>query len=450
VDGITVTLEGEQRYQNSIVVKNGGKILVGPSGVLKLRAQTISVDAASLISANAVGEGEDWVQYTVWGGDLSTAEGYKYNSYFGGGIIDLRAKLIRIDGQVTSNGGGSYASGGTVLLAADELLGTGALQALCTYNTSHTYQGVLKLLYGATRTLTPLATAPQSISLMPPMELVSSTHPDSALTYTDGAATLELAWQRPFSGVNGYYYLLSTNERADVSPANGTFLQAESVSIPLKGINSTRYLHIISVDSKAQVGTVHHVFPIRIVSNPPYVSSSSHPSQGTWYNNNAAYLTWEPAQAASDLTGYYYVLDKFGDTVPSATQGTYVPNPQTLLSNLTPGPWVFHLVGRDTQNRTHRTARHFKLFIGAAPATGNIAGSVFEGTQPLSGAELSVNRGLFASQTGATGTYTFGSSVYEGTWEVTASKEGYAPQTKTVTVTGGAVASENFVLTKLP
>ena len=53
---------------------------------------------------------------------------------------------------------------------------------------------------------------------------------------------------------------------------------------------------------------------------------------------------------------------------------------------------------------------------------------------------------LTVSATATTGTYTFNNNLYAGTWEVTASKPGYTPQTATVTVTAGQVTSQSFTL----
>lgn len=61
-----------------------------------------------------------------------------------------------------------------------------------------------------------------------------------------------------------------------------------------------------------------------------------------------------------------------------------------------------------------------------------------------------MNRGLWTANSTSSGTYTFNNTLYEGTWEVTASKAGYAPVTKTVTITAGNTTNENFVLQPLP
>src|SRR5262249_7319301 len=56
VDGVTQTLEGDLAFKDDVVIKNGGSLKVGPSGVLKIHASHLSIDAASNINANDLGD----------------------------------------------------------------------------------------------------------------------------------------------------------------------------------------------------------------------------------------------------------------------------------------------------------------------------------------------------------------------------------------------------------
>ena len=94
---------------------------------------------------------------------------------------------------------------------------------------------------------------------MPPLDLVSGSHPDRARWYNDGLGDLYLAWSRPFPTVNGYYYKLSADIETLPSQAsgNGTFLQAESFMVPAEQLQAgTNYFHMVSVDSSFKVGEV--------------------------------------------------------------------------------------------------------------------------------------------------------------------------------------------------
>ena len=83
----------------------------------------------------------------------------------------------------------------------------------------------------------------------------------------------------------------------------------------------------------------------------------------------------------------------------------------------------------------------------AAQATGQITGTVTGDTgQPLSGASVSVVGTASGALTGQDGRYTI-SGVQAGERTVRAALIGYAPQTATITVSAGQVASQNFQLT---
>lgn len=507
IDGITKTLEGELVFQNGVVVKNGGQIKVGSTGKLLLRAKTVSIDAASSIVASGTGDdtrgsapatsaccyycggsrcttsgasagygtagaggGSVWVSYyCCWGcyngcyayatpgaaydadNDTSISEGSKQGSDLGGGLVDIRAESVDLAGQITSNGFG-LASGGGILIAADKVTGTGAIQAVGGSGPPAGGDGRVKLLRGSTYSHTGSATGKVVKSVMPPLDLVSGSHPDSTRWYNDGLGDLFIAWSKPFPTLNGYYYLISTSASDVPSPARGKFLQAESFAVPAAQLKQgSNYFHVVAVDSAFNVGTVEGTFGAMVNTQPPAVTSTSHPSERTWVQNNAIYLTWTNPKADANFTGYYYIFDHFADTAPTVTAGTFTTNKQLLLANVANGIWVFHLVNRDTRAATTLAAQHYTLYIGTEPLKGNLSGSVFDGSNasaPLPGVSIQINRGLFSSTTSTSGTYTFNNNLYEGTWEVTASKTGYVSQTRTVTVTAGQVTNQNFTLAK--
>lgn len=498
IDGITKTMDGDFSYQNSVVIKNGGQLKVGLSGQLQIHAKTISVmDSASQVNANGVGDKPgSGVQistyshchdsyiccngaydayttvtciagttsqcsngnpcagtstpFTLRTDDLSADEGIQYNATSpGGGLVKFVAEAIDIKGQITSNGT-SPGTGGTILLAADTVTGNGALQATGGTN------GYIKIVRGATDSYSGSSSGTVVRSVMPPLDVVSGSHSDPARWYNDGLGDLFLAWTKPFPTVNGYYYLVS--ETVDTLPSqaanNGTFLQAESLKLLAPTLSQgTSYFHIVSVDSTFNVGTVKNTFLFNINTTPPTVSSASHPSQRTWYQNSALFFSWTNPQADSNFTGYYYAFDKFADTVPTVSQTTLTTNKQVLLSNTPDGIWVFHLVNRDSRGAITKVARHFVTYVGVEPAKENISGSVFDASNnnaPLSGVTITVNRGLFNQTSTSAGTYTFGGALYVGQWELTASKTGYLPQTKMVSLVAGTPLNENFTLTLKP
>jgi hypothetical protein len=501
VDGVTQTLEGDLAFKNDVVIKNGGSLKVGATGQLIIHASHITIDAASNINGNDVGtetrgsgstgactygscsigtatssssygtQGTSNTVSTYCGypyytteycsfpassiydrdDDLSISQGSKFVMTKGGGLVKLVANAVSLDGQITANATGASASGGGIFIAADSITGTGAIQA--TGNTGGG-QGRVKLLRGSTNGFTGSVSGKQASSPMPPLDLVSGSHPDPTRWYNDGLGDWFLAWSKPYPTLNGYYYKLSTDPSTVPSQmnGNGTFYQQESYVVKAKDLTpGTNYFHIVSVDSAFNVGTVKATGSMQLNATPPTVMSSSHPQQRTWYQNNALYFTWTNPQDDANFTGFYYVLDQHADTVPSPVATSFTTNKQVLLANTADGIWVFHLVNRDTRGAITKAARHYVVYVGTAPMTENLSGSVFDASNnsaPLSGVTLSINGGLFSTTSTSSGTYTFGGSLYVGHWEVTASKDGYLPQTKAIDLVAGMPLNENFTLMK--
>jgi hypothetical protein len=381
--------------------------------------------------------------------DLSISEGSMNGSTRGGGMVQLFASAVNVSGQITASATGSGASGGGILIAADTLTGAGAIQAS---GSGSGGVGRVKLLRGAGNMFTGSVTGTKADSPMPPLDLVSGSHPDPKRWYNDGLGDWFLAWSKPYATLNGYYYKVSTDPNTLPSQANGngTFYQQESYVVKAASLTpGTNYFHIVSVDSAFNVGTVKATTSVQINATPPTVMSSSHPQQKTWYQNNALYFTWSNPQDDANFTGFYYVLDKHADTVPSPVATSFTTNKQVLLANTADGIWVFHIVNRDTRGAITKAARHYVVYVGSEPMKENLSGSVFDASNnsaPLSGVTLSINGGLFSTTSTSSGTYTFGGSLYVGHWEVTASKDGYLPQTKVIDLTAGMPLNENFTL----
>jgi hypothetical protein len=521
IDGTTQTLEGDLKFSNNVIIRNQGQLRVGPSGVLKLRARTITIESNTTINANDQGtetRGEGGprmpgcsfycsyygntrsgsasvVMGSSYGTEGQTGTG-TYSSYCcsyctnsctasatastydqdddlsismgsrwvngattnrGGGLVQLIADTVTINGQVTANATSTGASGGGVLIAANQISGTGVIQTSGAAASPTGGNGRVKLLRGtANAFFSGNITGNSRTSPMPPLDLVSGSHPDQSKWYNDGLGDWFLAWSRPFPSLTGYYWKLSTSSSTlpTAAPGNGTLTQAESLQIPaaqlVQGVN---YVHLVSVDSAFNLGTVKATATVRVNTQPPTITSTSHPTQRTWGGSNALFLSWTNPQADSNFDGYYFTLDRYADTVPAATPTNFTSNKQVLLANTPDGIWGFHVVNRDTRGATTKAAAHYIIYVGANPGSGNVSGSVFDGSMgntPLSGVTLTINRGFFSQTTASNGTYTFGNTLPAGTWELTASKTGYVSQTQVVTVAASGSVNQNFTLVRAP
>jgi hypothetical protein len=306
---------------------------------------------------------------------------------------------------------------------------------------------------GASSSSTDRATASRAPSRargpLPPLTLTSTTHPDPTLIYNDAFTQATFAWSQSFPSRLGYYYRADAVATTVPSPANGTFLAAESVSIARSSfVAGANYFHIVSVDATSTVGTAQSSFEVVVNTTPPSISSSSHPNQTAWVNNPAVFFSWTLPVPDASLKGVHYVFDPYANTVPTTTD-TFLPitQKQLLVSNVANGIWVFHVISRDTRDALTTQAAHYQVRIGTDPGSGTLSGQVVDGSsQPVSGATVAVNRGLFTQTTTSTGNYSF-SAVPAGSWEIEATKAGGTVATvKTATITSGAPTTVNFVV----
>lgn len=506
----TKSFDGEIVVAGALVVK-AGSTMSSSTGNLTIRAQSITVELGGSITAaptgaTADGKGSDGYyvarycdgsSYYSSGYHGAAGGSYSFGSStdaqvlpgsmggnapygspaasggHGGGVIRLIAANISIAGQVTANGenggagtsygGGGGGSGGGILIAADSLTVSGTITAsggagggggACNGTSGGGGLGRVKLLYGTKNAVTGTITGQKTQGILPPLQITSSTHPDSTLIYNDDFPTLAFTWNQPFTGAK-YYQLIDTSASNVPTPATGGFVSSElSSCLRSKVVSGTNYFHIVSMDATSTLSTVENTFKLQINTTPPSVTSPSHPSPTTWSSTVDAYFKWTTPNDDKNYTGFYYVLDHYGTTVPTSSD-TFLPitQKQLLRSGLESGVWAFHVVSVDQKGYLTKLAGLYRVRVGGDPGTGSITGNVVDGTSaPVTGATITINKGLFNPEapdqaSNSAGSYSFPAVVPAGTWEVTASKTGFAPKTQLIVVNKGATASANFTLT---
>jgi hypothetical protein len=481
-------------YATSIIVDLGGSIVVAPTGTTAA-GQGQSGTVNNTCSGNGRGGGygtqgavgglacagtggpsfgsstDDFVGPGSPGGPAETSGACNPGAPGqGGGVLRLIASSsISIAGQISANGaqggngsctnwwGSGGGSGGGILLAADQLTVTGTVSAAGGPGGNATPSapggngglGRVKLLYGTSHGVTGTVTGTQTAGLLPPLIVTSTTHPDPTLVYNDAFAHATFSWSQSFSSRLGYYYTLDTSAATVPTPANGTFLAAETVSLPRSSfVAGANYLHLVSIDPTSTVGTVQSSFEVTVNTTPPTISSSTHPTPTTWVNNSTPFFSWTLPVPDASVQGVHYVFDQYGNTVPT-TADTFLPitQKQLIISNVANGIWVFHVVSRDTRGVLTTQGASYQVRIGADPGSGTVSGTVVDASsQPVAGATVTINRGLFTQTTSSIGTYSF-AIVPVGTWEVEVTKTGStSPAVKPATVTLGATTTVNVTL----
>lgn len=116
---------------------------------------------------------------------------------------------------------------------------------------------------------------------------------------------------------------------------------------------------------------------------PPSISSSTHPSQSTWYANDDPSFSFSSTDA-SGIGGYSYVLDQNSGTEPDKiieTTGT-----TASFTNKSEGQWWFHVRAKDgAPDPNWGDPSHFKIQIDiSAPGAPSLSSSTHGSTTTCS------------------------------------------------------------------
>ncbi|NHJ85166.1 MAG: hypothetical protein FK734_06875 [Asgard group archaeon] len=102
--------------------------------------------------------------------------------------------------------------------------------------------------------------------------------------------------------------------------------------------------------------------------NMPTVSSTTHPNQYQWYQNNVPSFNWTEPLDINSIIGYYYLIDHSPLTIPNKITGTFTAiNGTTLSSPLAEGTWFIHVVAKDGAGNIGTEAAHYQFLIDNNP-----------------------------------------------------------------------------------
>jgi len=174
------------------------------------------------------------------------------------------------------------------------------------------------------------------------------------LSWTNGADT---------SGIAGVYYKLDsepTNNTDGTYVAGASITSLSSISVTGDGT------HTIYVWLKDNAGLVDFVNRANTTlnydataSSAPTVTSSTHPVEANWYNNNDPALDWNGLTDTSGIAGYSYILDHTADTNPDTTLEPAGTN--KTYTDEADGTWYFHIKAKNGSGLwsgvTHRTIK---------------------------------------------------------------------------------------------
>lgn len=466
-------------FADTLTLENGGAIAMAPTGARPDGKGSDAGCSNCSTSGGSYGTGS-----RVFGSatDSEVSAGSEGGRVFqtttvpvasGGGVVRLfiKGKAV-IAGQITANGasgganplqclfGGGGGSGGGVLVVADDLTFTGSIStagglggiapAGCNPMPGGVGgEGRVKLLFGAHSNITGTIVGVKTEGLAPPIPVKSLSHPDGTKIYNDGFISFDVEWNKAFPTAMGYFVRLDKVASGPPTAANASFLaQVHASFSPNDIFDGQNFVHLVSVDAQSAIGTIETVFRVQINTRGPLVSSQSHPNPGVFSDNQNPFFQWTFPQGDANVAGTHYVLDNFGDTVPTAADPSLPSTQKQLLqTNVPAGIWFLHVVSVDGQGRLTKAAGHYRVNIGTDPGAGGIQGNVVDsGGQPVGGALVTVNRGLVTTTTNANGTFNFSPNpVPAGMWELSV-KAGAKTASKSITVLPGMNATGNLTL----
>ncbi|MBI5697808.1 MAG: LamG domain-containing protein, partial [Thaumarchaeota archaeon] len=150
-----------------------------------------------------------------------------------------------------------------------------------------------------------------------------------------------------------------------------------------------------------------------VLSSSISLTSSTHPTQGTWYNSANASMT-----AAGTFDHINYLVDNTA-TQPAATiisTGTYDLDGVFTVNLASSNTWYVHAVGLNDQNQGTVTANYQINYDGTAPTASSVSVSSWSGGVSGFTNDVTPPLSISASDTGGSGLYQISFSCNGSTW----------------------------------
>jgi parallel beta-helix repeat protein len=175
--------------------------------------------------------------------------------------------------------------------------------------------------------------------------------------------SFDLSWtnEADTSGIAGAYYKLDS---APTDNADGTYVAGSSI-VSLSSISVIgEGAHTVYVWLEDNAGLVNYANRANTIlnfdataSSAPTVTSSTHPVEANWYNNNDPALDWSGLDDTSGITGYSYSFDHSATADPGdVSEGVATAITYTDVAD---GTWYFHIKAKNGSGLwsevTHRT-----------------------------------------------------------------------------------------------
>lgn len=201
--------------------------------------------------------------------------------------------------------------------------------------------------------------------VIPP--LTSTSHPSDSTWYTAKTGNISWSIEDDLSGIYKSWRLIDQVQDQTIQniSANGTEIDASGTYNFTINQDGTWYVHIASADNVG-LSTVR-TYKIQIDSQAPVfasVTSTTHPSQTTWYTNKMATVSWQITELGSGIANVwaYPSSHPTEEITTISTEGTEKSsNDSFTMTDLNNGIWYLHLLAQDNTDRTAYTTYTIKI-----------------------------------------------------------------------------------------
>ena len=203
--------------------------------------------------------------------------------------------------------------------------------------------------------------------------VASPSHPIPQKWYA--SRRVELTWKDPAdpSGIEGYYYLLNTEEHwkpgstpdgrsgsVELKEMAWTTARGTVLTLPEDGV---WFFHLLAKDRAGNTGNPTD-FKLQVDSHAiaPEVKSPTHPPR-QWVKTPTPKFMWEAPKESAGVEGYYVALDSQPHTIPGPGNGKWTTETSLTAPSLKDGRWFFHVTTKDLVGNLSQEAAHYPLLI---------------------------------------------------------------------------------------
>jgi len=167
-----------------------------------------------------------------------------------------------------------------------------------------------------------------------PVEISSSSHPNSDQWYTDQTPLLNWTEPRDINGISGYYYKINQNPITIPKPINSNFTVINGTSLESPLSSGTWYMHVGATDNVGNIADIPTHYKINIDIVEPQITIVN-ATEGVIIAGKDSVLNWT---VFDEDSGYSYVEIYLDDNLSKELEA---PITGILISELYPNQKIF-------------------------------------------------------------------------------------------------------------